>query len=130
MCAISTLTDAIIPLSGSLAHALGRLRRSLEGDTLVIDTLGVERPTGGLSLPLVSEQARYVERLRKTAPDRIESEVAVTDPATLSQPWVIKLAYVRAPAMDRMFHNLFDNDRDSVSGGNKVYDRSAKAAGP
>jgi len=87
-----------------------------EGDTLVIDTLAVERPTTGLELPLLSEQARYVERLRKTAPDRIESEVTVTDPATLAEPWIFKLAYSRAPAMDRMFHNLFDNDRDVVSG--------------
>jgi hypothetical protein len=87
-----------------------------EGDTLVIDTLGVERTTTGLPLPVVSEQARYVERLRKTGPDRIESEVTVTDPATLTEPWVFKLAYKRAPALDRMFHNLFDNDRDSISG--------------
>ncbi len=100
-----------------------------EGDTLVIDTLGVERPTVGLDLPLVSEQARYVERLRKTAADRIESEITVTDPATLSQPWVIKLAYMRAPALDRMFHNLFDNDRDSIIGDGLTID-PPKTAGP
>ena len=49
--------------------------------------------------------------------------------AALSQPWVIKLAYVRAPAMDRMFHNLFDNDRDSVSGDTFTID-PPKAARP
>jgi hypothetical protein len=100
-----------------------------EGDTLVIDTLAVERPTMGLPLPLLSEQAHYVEQLRKTAPDRIESEVTVTDTTTLSQPWVIKLAYTRAPAMDRMFHNLFDNDRDSISGDTLTID-PPKTAGP
>jgi hypothetical protein len=87
-----------------------------EGDTLVIDTVSVERPTQGPPFPLLSEQAHFVERLRMTAPDRIESELTVTDPAMLAEPWVIKLSYKRAPAMDRMFHNHFDNDRDVVSG--------------
>jgi hypothetical protein len=100
-----------------------------EGTTLVIDTLAVERSTMGVPFPLLSEQAHYVERLSKTAPDRIESEVTVTDPATLSQPWVIKLAYTRAPAMDRMFHNLFDNDRDVVGGDGLTID-PPKTAGP
>jgi hypothetical protein len=82
-----------------------------EGDTLVIDTVSVQRPGIFVPFPLVSEQARYIERLRKTGPDRIESEMTIEDPATLTKPWVIKLAYLRQPAIDRMFHNAFDNDR-------------------
>jgi hypothetical protein len=99
-----------------------------EGDTLVIDTVSVERPTQGPPFPMLSEKAHFVERLRRTAADRIESEVTVTDPVFLAKPWVITLSYKRAPAMDRMFHNLFDNDRDVVSGGDLTIDPPKDAA--
>lgn len=88
-----------------------------EGDTLVIETISVQRP-GILYVPIpaVSEQARYVERLRKTGPDRIESELTIEDPETLTAPWVMKLAYERAPELDRMIHEAFENDRVEVDG--------------
>jgi hypothetical protein len=83
-----------------------------EGDTLVIETVSVQQPgIFNIRLPLLSEQARYVERLRMTAPGRVESEFTVHDPATLTEPWVIELAYKLAEGMDRMFHMPFDNDR-------------------
>jgi hypothetical protein len=87
-----------------------------EGDTLVIETEAVQQP--GLfiiQLPMLSEDARFTERLRMTGPDRIESEFTIDDPATLTQPWVVNLAYKRAIYMDRMFHNEFDNDRTLVT---------------
>jgi hypothetical protein len=88
-----------------------------EGDTLVIDTVSVQQPgILYIPLPMLSEQARYVERLRKTAPGRIESELTIEDPATLTAPWVIKLAYLRVPELDRMIHEVFDNDRVEVEG--------------
>lgn len=88
-----------------------------EGATLVIDTVSVQQPgIFNIHLPLLSENARYVERLRMTAPDRIESEFTVHDPATLTEPWVVRLAYVRATGYDRMFHMDFDNDRTALEG--------------
>ncbi len=85
-----------------------------EGDTLVIETVGADS-TGltGLPFPLFSAAAVYIERIRMVDPDRLESEVTVTDPATLTAPWATKLSYKRAPAMDRMFHMPFDNDRST-----------------
>ena len=83
-----------------------------EGDTLVIETVSVQQPgIFNIRLPLLSENARYVERIRMTAPGRLESEFTVEDPATLTRPWVIHLAYKPAEGMDRMFHMPFDNDR-------------------
>jgi hypothetical protein len=88
-----------------------------EGDTLVVDTVSVQRPgIFSLPLPAVSGSAHYVERIRQTGPDRIESEMTIDDPATLTEPWHIKLSYLRARGIDRMFHNTFDNDRDQVVG--------------
>ena len=49
-----------------------------EGDTLVIETVSVRNPNRYFfSSPPLSEQARYVERLRMTGPDRIESVMTI-----------------------------------------------------
>lgn len=89
-----------------------------EGDTLVIETVSVKQPgMFNIKLPLLSENAHYTERLRKVAPNRIESEFTIVDPETLSAPWTVKLAYRRETSFDRMFHLDADNDRTSFDGG-------------
>jgi hypothetical protein len=89
-----------------------------EGDTLIIETVSVRNPDRYFfSSPPLSEQARYVERLRKTGPDRIESVMTVTDPVALSAPWVVNLVYERAKGLDRMINDDYDNDRSEVEGG-------------
>jgi hypothetical protein len=88
-----------------------------EGDTLVIDTVSVREPGRYFqAAPPFSEQAHYVERLRKTAPDRIETEITVEDPQTLSKPWTLKTAFRRTPNLDRLIHDAFDNDRSELAG--------------
>jgi hypothetical protein len=88
-----------------------------EGDTLVIDTVSVREPNKyfGISAWL-SDNAHYTERLRMTAPDRIEGEMTIVDPATLSGPWVVKLGYKRAEGWDRLIHDAYDNDRTGFDG--------------
>lgn len=89
-----------------------------EDDTLVIETVSVRDPTRFFfSSPPLSEEARYVERIRQTAPDRIESIMTIEDPVTLSEPWVIKLSYVPAVESDRLIHDDYANDRSEVDGG-------------
>lgn len=89
-----------------------------EDDTLVIDTISVRDPTRYFfSSPPLSEQAHYVERLRMTGPDRIESVMTIEDPVTLAEPWVIELIYVRAAGLDRLIHDDYFNDRSEVEGG-------------
>ncbi len=88
-----------------------------EGDTLVIDTIAVREPVKFFQMvPPFSDQAHYVERLRKTAPDRIESQFTVEDPLTLSKPWTVHVAYRRTPNLDRLMHDAFDNDRSELDG--------------
>jgi hypothetical protein len=89
-----------------------------EGDTLVIDTVSVTDPTKFFFFaPPLTEQAHYVERLRKTAPDRIELQITIEDPGALSAAWTEKLAYVRQPGMDRMIHDDYTNDRSELKDG-------------
>lgn len=88
-----------------------------DGDVLVIETVSVRNPTRYFfSSPPLSEQARYVERLRQTGPERIESVMTIEDPVTLAEPWVIELAYVPAAGSDRLIHDAYDNDRSEVDG--------------
>jgi hypothetical protein len=72
-------------------------------------------------LLLISNDAEYTERIRKVSADRIELELTITDPTTLTKPWVFKVGYKRAEGLDRMFHNRFDNDRTALDGDSKTF---------
>src|SRR5918993_290758 len=88
-----------------------------EGDTLVIDTVSVREPNKYFGIAVwLSDRAHYSERLRMVAPDRIEGEMTIVDEATLSAPWVVKLAYKRADGWDRLLHDSYDNDRTGFDG--------------
>jgi hypothetical protein len=89
-----------------------------EGDTLVIETVGVRNPPDYFQLaPPLSEKAHYLERIRRTGPDSMESEVTIEDPETLTGPWHAKVAYVREKQLDRLVHDDFTNDRSEAEGG-------------
>jgi hypothetical protein len=88
-----------------------------EGDALVIDTISVREPMKFFQMtPPFSDQAHYTERLRLSAPDRIDTEITVVDPASLTRPWTVKTFYQRTPNLDRLIHDAFDNDRSEVDG--------------
>ena len=89
-----------------------------EGDTLVLETVSVKHPPDYMLIaPPLSEEARYVERIRMTAPDRIENQFTITDPVTLKAPWTITVVYRPAVGMDRLIHEIYENDRSSLEDG-------------
>jgi hypothetical protein len=59
-----------------------------EGDTLVVETLALENRAwlDEWGTP-ISDQARVLERWRKTASDRLELRITVTDPVMYVKPW-------------------------------------------
>ena len=77
-----------------------------------------------------TDKAHYVERLRKTGADRIESQLTIEDPATLAKPWVINVAYQRATTIDRLIHDTFDNDCSEVEGAGLTIAPPAASSGP
>lgn len=82
-----------------------------EGDTLVIETIQVKNPNYYFhGAPPLSEEAHYVERIRKVG-NRIENDVTITDPVTLTGPWKSKVVYQPAEGFDRMISIEYDNDR-------------------
>jgi hypothetical protein len=98
-----------------------------EGDTLVIDTVGVRNPGlyFGIAAPF-SEKAHYVERLRLAAPDRIEGEMTIEDPETLTAPVTFKLSFLRSTEVERMVFDSFSNDRSGFDGEFSTIEAAAK----
>jgi len=88
-----------------------------DGNTLTIDTLSVKfDPDYNPLSPPLSEGAHFRERLRLVAPDRIEGEMTITDPAYLTGAWTLPLTYERAGGLDRLIHDTFENDRMVADG--------------
>ena len=86
-----------------------------EGHVLVVDTIAVK---SGMFPPLVSEHARYTERIRMVSPDRMEDEITVVDPTALTKEWKATIPYQRVQGLDRMVHgDCTENDRNPVVDG-------------
>lgn len=106
-----------VPEEDRYATTWGDSTGCWEGNTLTIETVGARFDPGhNYWAPPLSDDARFVERLRLVAPGRIEGEMTITDPVTLTAPWTVSLAYVRIETMDRLIHesDIFDNDRSLV----------------
>lgn len=92
-----------------------------EGDTLVIETVArrADAPIRFASpLKKLSDQARFIERVRLVAPDRLENELTIDDPVALSKPWRMTLRYRRVTNLDRLIHyDCAENDRNPVIDG-------------
>jgi hypothetical protein len=88
-----------------------------EGDTLVVETIQVKNPNIYFhGAPPLSEEARYVERIRRVG-DRIVDEFVITDPVTLTAPWKATVTFQIALGFDRMISIDYDNDRTNYDDG-------------
>lgn len=91
---------------GFWGHSVGRW----EGDTLVVDTVGIKEYVRYRNAPH-SDQMRIHERIRKLTPDHFENVVTVTDPVYLSAPWKWKWVYQRRPNY-KMFEYVCEDNRE------------------
>jgi hypothetical protein len=57
-----------------------------EGDTLVVDTIGVKEDALFREMPH-SDQQRITERIRLLSPDWLEDQTTIEDPVVLTAPW-------------------------------------------
>ena len=89
-----THTVRIVPLDGRprpeqpIRQFVGDSRGHWEGDTLVVETMGFNRLTG---LRGSTPDARLVERFTRAAPDVIEYQFTIEDPATWTRPWTARV---------------------------------------
>lgn len=80
-----------------VGHSTGRW----DGDTLVVDTVGIRGDTLlDSSLAPRSDKGHVTERLHMTSPDTFEVEITLEDPVALTRPWTVTKRYKRAPKGD------------------------------
>ena len=104
-----------------------------EGETLVIDTVGLNdrvMVTGrGLGVPR-TPTTHVVEHMHlEDAGKTLIDEITVTDPATLTKPWIMTAHYNRMPEGTERFEAVCETDFEALNETDlekaKVYDSAA-----
>lgn len=104
------------PLGDSVGH--------WDGDTLVIETIArdaSEPLTPRAWVSMLSDGARFTERLRRIDDNTLEDQLQIDDPTSLAHPWTMTLRYGRVTEMNRMIPtNCVENDRNPVIEGKMI----------
>jgi hypothetical protein len=101
-------------------HSIGHW----EGDTLVVDTVGLR---GDLRIDRQtphSDQLRVTERIRRVDRETLEDRITLIDPKALTRPWRTTRTYKRHPdwvmsefVCEENNRPIFDNTPPSAAGG-------------
>jgi hypothetical protein len=90
----------------------GRSVGRWEGDTLLIDTVGIKESVRYQRMPH-SDQMHIIERMRLITPDILHDQITIEDPVVLEKPYTYTLAYRRMPDYE-MVEFVCDNNREYV----------------
>ncbi len=91
----------------------GRSVGRWEGDTLVVDTLGIKEAVRGYQGLPHSPKLHITERIRRTAPDQLRDQITLEDPVVLSKPVTYTLVYKLVPDYE-MVEFVCENNREYV----------------
>jgi hypothetical protein len=91
----------------------GRSVGHFDGDTLVVDTIGI-KPTVTLRGMPHSPQMRVTERIRMLSPEILHDQITIDDPVMLEKPYTYTAAYKRMPSDYEMVEFVCDNNREYV----------------
>lgn len=91
----------------------GRSVGRWEGDTLVVDTIGIKPAVNGYRGMPHSDQMRVTEHFHLVAPDILHDQITIDDPVVLEKPMVYTLAYTRMPGYE-MVEFVCDNNREYI----------------
>jgi hypothetical protein len=91
-------------------HSIGHW----EGQTLVVDTIGIRGDTSFDASPLThSDRMTIRERIRLTDAKTFEDVITVTDPVAFTKPWVVTRHYRRAaPDQQILEYVCEENNRE------------------
>jgi hypothetical protein len=86
-----------------------------EGDTLVVDTVGITTKTtlDQVGMPH-SDELHVITRIRRTDGETLEMLVTVDDPKTFSKPWSRRQIYKKSPDDARVEESVCENQRNGV----------------
>ena len=91
----------------------GRSVGHWDGDTLVVDTVGIKPSVNGYQGMPHSEQMRITERFKLITPDVMHDQITIEDPVVLVKPVTYTLAFRRMPDYE-MVEFVCDNNREYV----------------
>src|SRR5687768_4050078 len=91
-------------------HSVGRW----EGDTLVVDTIGISPMVSVVPGLHATETTRFRERITRTAPDRMVDEITITDPDLFAEPYVMLQNYTLQPDWEMREYVCQENNRDAA----------------
>lgn len=86
----------------------GRSVGEWQGDTLVVDTIGIKDYVRFRDVPHTPEM-RITERFKLVRPDVLWDEITINDPAVLEKPWTVTFAYKRMPDYEIIEYVCEDN---------------------
>lgn len=94
---------------GYHGHSVGHW----EGETLVIDTVGIKESVQYQRMPH-SDQMRIVERMRLVAPGILHDQITIEDPVVLEKPYTYTLAYRLMQDYEMVEFVCAENNREYV----------------
>jgi hypothetical protein len=89
----------------------GRSIGKWEGDTFVIDTVGIAPTVAGYQSLPHSPQLRITERMKLASADVLQDQITLDDPVVLEKPVTYTLSYRRLPKYE-MVEFVCDNNRE------------------
>ncbi|HUK02703.1 MAG TPA: hypothetical protein VLW26_10530 [Steroidobacteraceae bacterium] len=115
------LGEKQIPIADAEPLFWGHSVGHWEGDTLVVNTVGVKENVRFRDVPH-SDQMQIDERIRLLTPDLFQDEITITDPVYLTQPWSFKWMYKRMPGYKILEYVCESNReyRDPQTGGTRL----------
>jgi hypothetical protein len=94
-----------------MGHSIGHW----EGDTLVVDTVGVKGDTVyDVSAAPHSDKVHEVERIRRISPTQIQDVMTIEDPVAFTKPWVVTRLYDLKPNWQIQEYVCEDNNRNPI----------------
>ncbi|HEY7391953.1 MAG TPA: hypothetical protein VH640_25780 [Bryobacteraceae bacterium] len=92
----------------------GRSVGHWEGDTLVVDTVGIKPSVSGYRGMPHSDRMHITERFYLVATDVLHDQITIDDPVVLEKPITYAVAYKRMPANYEMVEFVCDNNREYI----------------
>ncbi|MEP7352266.1 MAG: hypothetical protein ABI824_03455 [Acidobacteriota bacterium] len=102
-----------LPLDDIDPGYYGRSVGHWDGDTLVVDTLGIKDSIQGYQGIPHSEKMHITERIRRTTPEALQDQITIEDPITLEKPVTYTLSYKLTPNYE-MVEFVCENNREYV----------------
>jgi hypothetical protein len=95
-----------------MGHSIGRW----EGDTLVVDTVGMRGDTVfDVTAAPHSDKIHVTERIRRLSPTKLEDQFVVEDPIAFTRPWRVVRTYDLKPDWQITEYVCEENNRNPIN---------------